>query len=56
MICGVYRLCSDGKEAEVQERLQRLPKSSINQCTKAASDEESVCNNTFTVYIPFLSH
>jgi hypothetical protein len=40
MICGVYRLCSSGDEGAVKERLSRLPKSSIQQCTKAPSDED----------------
>ena len=52
MICGVYRLCSSGDEGAVKERLSRLPKSSIQQCTKAPSDDEDVDVSKYCNVLP----
>jgi hypothetical protein len=36
MICGFYKLCEDGKEAQLQERLDKLPKPAIQNCQQVA--------------------
>ncbi|XP_076091841.1 pre-rRNA-processing protein TSR2 homolog isoform X2 [Mytilus galloprovincialis] len=40
MICGVHRLCSNGDEPAVRQRLQHLKKPSLTQCARAPSDDE----------------
>ncbi|XP_071171913.1 pre-rRNA-processing protein TSR2 homolog [Mytilus edulis] len=40
MICGVHRLCSNGDEPAVRQRLQHLQKPSLKQCARAPSDDE----------------
>ncbi|KAK3101045.1 hypothetical protein FSP39_000521 [Pinctada imbricata] len=49
LICGFYRLYSDGKEEEIRERLQGLPRADASQSSQIntggdeESEEEEVC-------------
>lgn len=44
MICNFYKLCKEGKQEEVREKIQKLPKAALNNCARADSDEElEVC-------------
>ena len=42
LICRLYQLCKEGKEAEVREQVQRLPKAAVQNCARVAGNEEGV--------------
>ena len=55
MICGFYHLYSDGKEAELRERLQRLPKAATGQSnrfrTEGDDDDDSEVSGLKTILL-----
>ncbi|XP_048743638.1 pre-rRNA-processing protein TSR2 homolog [Ostrea edulis] len=40
LICKVHKLCCEGKESEVREQVQRLPKAAVQNCSRVAGNEE----------------
>ncbi|XP_021379641.1 pre-rRNA-processing protein TSR2 homolog [Mizuhopecten yessoensis] len=40
LVCGMYRLSCEGREEELQQRLQSLPQPQVQQCARAPSDGE----------------
>ncbi|XP_022302310.2 pre-rRNA-processing protein TSR2 homolog [Crassostrea virginica] len=42
LICRLFQLCKEGKEAEVREQVQRLPKAAVQNCARVAGNEEGV--------------
>ncbi|XP_045164456.1 pre-rRNA-processing protein TSR2 homolog [Mercenaria mercenaria] len=42
MICGFYKLCQDGNEAQLQERLGKLPKPAVQNCQQVSGANGAV--------------
>ena len=40
MICGFYKLCEDGKEERVRERLSQLPVAGTQNCVPSGDNSQ----------------
>ncbi|XP_061195396.1 pre-rRNA-processing protein TSR2 homolog [Saccostrea echinata] len=45
LICRVYKLCCEGKEDEVREQVQCLPKAAVQNCSRVAGNDEEEDDN-----------
>ncbi|XP_011416744.3 pre-rRNA-processing protein TSR2 homolog [Magallana gigas] len=42
LICRIYKLCREGKEAEVRELVKGLPKAAVQNCARVAGNDETI--------------